>query len=320
MAQDNIERDEAVDYGDEVSPEQAEAIKAKTGSDGNEDLMTDDEVDAAIKALQDVPEEEETDEETDEETSEEETEIEAEASDESVEETRIPKSRFDEAVRKERERANAAEQRLKLYEQQRLNAQQAEQKTIGEQITDQTDAVKDLRSKWQDAIFENDQPAARQYLDELADAEDRLDELKLNATSARTQQETTESIRFEQHLTQLEEDYPIIDETHAAYDAEINRKMTRLYTGLVNSGTSKIEALKEAADVYLAPTKKKGAKDTTLREKAKESLKETLEKQPPEMEGKAGTKAPVLQPSRMTYEQFEKLDERQLAVLRGDEL
>ena len=72
-------------------------------------------------------------------------------------EATIPKSRFDEQVRKERERAEAAERRLAEIEQQRR------QVARGADIDQLAAQVADLRAKERKAMFTGDEKAAAEF-------------------------------------------------------------------------------------------------------------------------------------------------------------
>jgi hypothetical protein len=200
------------------------------------------------------------------------------------------------------------------------------QKTYTDLINETAEEVNDLRKDWQKAMLNNDEAAATVALDKMTEAETELNQLRLDQASSATRQQTNEDVSYANALSSLEDEFPQIDEKSEDYDKELMVKMTRLHTGLVNSGQDIVSALEEAAEVYLTPFKK-DKKETikeTLRKGAKKTLAETIKDQPPDTSklgvGHLDTKGVVLKPSRMTREQFDKLDEDQLSVLRGDKV
>jgi len=317
-------QEQEVDYGDNLTPEQEALAKARN-AEKEGPPMSDDEVDAALKAL--AGGETEKTEEVAQEGAAPTEETEPASAGKTDEEGKfIPKDRFDEAVKKERDKRIAAENELKRLKQEAPRQEQspaapATTRTIDDDIAAAKQEVLDTRTSWQTALLDNDQAEANRLLAQMTAAEERLDELRLEQASFTTRRAATEDISFDTELKRLEQTFPQINQDAEEYDAEIDRKVTRLFNGLVNGGTNRIDALREAASVYLKPAKKESKKEETeetLRDKAKTALKETVTNQPPVADGPAATKQPVLRPSRMTEEQFGKLSEEQKAVLRGD--
>jgi hypothetical protein len=298
------------DYGDELTPAQEEAAAKETEKAAIKKL-TDEEVDAALEALDGKP------------PATKDGESDEKPKPNAKKDTRIPKKRFDEAVRAERERAEAAEAEL-----ERLKAASnppTEGPTPDDQIASAKEDVTKARAAWQKALLNNDEEAADAALSVMLDAENTLDDMRIEFASTAARQGASDDVSFDNALVKLEARYPQIDEAHADYDKELNSTLGTLFTGFVRGGMNRHQALQKAADLILVPLdtkpgKEKGEKEETLRDKAKGALKKTVENQPPDTDqvSHADTPPPTLKPSRMTRKQFEKLSEEQLAVLRGD--
>ena len=308
------EDDEGTDYGDELTPEQIAAAQ-KMEDEGN---LSDEEVAAALKAMKkgdgdDDPKDDDPKDNKD------------DKGDDDPKD-KIPKKRFDEAVGKERKRADAAENALAELKRKNKKPETKPKKTYTDLINEVAEEVNDLRKDWQKAMLNNDEAAATNALESMTEAETELNQLRLDQASSTTRQQTNEDVSYANALRNLEVEFPQIDEKSEDFDKELLAKMARLHTGLMNGGQDIVSALEEAAEVYLSPFKK-DKKETiadTLRKSAKKTLAETIKDQPPDG-GKLGTdhldtKDVVLKPSRMTRKQFDKLDESQLSVLRGDKL
>ena len=299
--------EEKPDYGDELTEEQ------KVAATPVDDQMTDEEVQAALDALKEGDITDDTKAAKDKL---------GEDDDAGTKTEGIPKKRFDAAVKKERDRAIAAEKELQRYKRESKTAPATPAEPQVNPIEEATAAVSLARKSWQKALLDNDEAKADAALDAMTQAETYLDEMRINTANRQTRQQAAEDVSYFGTLETLEKDFPQIDEGHEDYDAELMQKITRLHTGLIRGGMDMTSALKEAASVYLTPVKEidpKNIKDT-LRDKAKKTLSETLKNQPPDDTGvgHTDTKGVKLQPSRMSRKQWDGLSEDQRSVLRGD--
>jgi hypothetical protein len=322
-----VERDPKADYGDNLTPEQIAAAAAVEGEDGD---LTDKQVAAALAAMEtgakdddppsgDPAKDDKGDPAGDDGTGTGEPEEKGKT---------IPKGRFDKAVKKERDRAEAAEKELadlkRDSRKERRQSSEPKQPTFADAINTATKAVAESRKAWQKALLDNDETNATTALDAMTAAEIKLDDLKLDQSSQVTRQQTTEDVNYNSALDALEKEYPQINEDSDDFDEKLLSKVARLHTGLVRGGMSRVNALEEAVELYLTPLKPK-AKDPkevkdTLRDKAKGALAKTVADQPPDTGdvGHVDTKGVTLKVSRMTRKQFDNLPEAQLSVLRGD--
>ena len=317
---------ENVDYGDDLTEEQKAAAMP-------EDKLSDEEVEAALNGLNEEDGAKQETQAT--ETASEEAQTESEK----AEETRIPKSRFDEAVNAERAKAAALQERLDALEAQLQQNSQPQQPTaesneptIDDEIEAAATEVMQKRTEWQAAILDNDGEKANKLLEEMTAAERNLQDLRDTKVSQSTRQVTNEDTAFNNQLAALEKTYPQINPDAEGYDKKLDQRLGALFTGFVNSGMSRRDALNEARDILLVPMEtktetptkenKKDETEKTLREKTGQSLSKAIEGQPPNAQeiGRPATKEPALQPSRMTRKQFSKLSEEQLSKLRGDTL
>jgi len=328
-------KDEKVDRGDNLTEEQIAAAAAE-----KENEQSAEDIDNAIAALSDKSKDNKDDkkvdakDDKDDKSDKKDKGNKGDKGDKDDEPT-IPKTRFDEAVGNERSRADKAEQ-----DRDRLQAQiDANKKpdsiddgpTLDDQINTAAANVLKSRTEWQAAIIDNDAAKASRLLEAMTAAEENLSKLRLHQASQATRQQATEDISFDSLLTELESTYPQINQTNDLYDGNIDRKISRLMNGLIKGGVPRVEALQEAADIYLIPLKstsdddkddpdlKKETEDK-LRNKSKETLKKAVSDQAPEGEGKLETKGPTIKPTKLTLKQFSNIPREHLADMRGDTL
>jgi hypothetical protein len=315
-------RDPDVDFGDELTPEQIAAQEEPAKE------LSDAEVDEALAAMKAGESDGDSNDDPKDAKSDDDLSDKSKQSKSKEADPKIPKDRFDEAVQKERDRAEAAEKELsdlkRKARKERRPPPQEDGPTITDAINEATEQVTDARKEWQKALLDNDESKADTALEAMTAAEAKLDQLRLDQSSQVTRQQTTEDVDYNNALTALEKEFPAIDEDSEEFDEELLAKVARLHLGLVRGGTGRVSALKEAADIYLTKPSVKDPKDVkdTLRDGAKTTLAKTVAAQPPDTTSVAhtDTKGVQLQPSRMSRKQFDKLTDEQRSVLRGDEL
>jgi len=330
---ESTETAKATDFGDEADPaKMAEAATQQaSSSEEGEPKMSDEEVATALAALEGAAGNTTNEEGTTEGTTNEEGTTEGTTNEEG-EDRMIPKSRFDEQLGIERERTRVAEQRARDAERGNAAPATDTSPTPAEQIKTADTAVKQARQEWQDALLDNDKDAANSARIRMEDAETTLDDLRMNHYSDVTRQETRDDVSYLSELTDLEKKYPVIDTTSSEYNQAMMTKMVRLHNAIIATGKTKTAALQEVAELYLEPLAAKARAETngeikeegeeTLRTTARTTLADSIKNQPADSStvgpGRGSTESPLLRPSRMTRDQFDKLNDDQRALLRGD--
>ena len=245
-------------------------------------------------------------------------------------EATIPKSRFDEQVRKERERAEAAERRLAEIEQQR------QQVSRGADISKLEEDVRELRAQERKALIKGDDKAAA----ELADQADRLNRQiaieQARDMSATAKEQAREEIRWEMTVESIEKQYTALDETSEGFDQDLTDEVVDRMNGLISrERLPRSQALLKAVKLVMErrapadePAEGKGLRAAAKEEGRKEAaVKKNLEaanRQPASAKkvgadsDKHGQTGAVPNAEDMTFEEFSALPETTRAKMRGD--
>lgn len=251
-------------------------------------------------------------------------------------EAKIPKSRFDEAVGKEREAREAAERRAAELER-KLN-EQAQAQVQTEQIEKLEEAISEMEKKHAELLLDGNIDGAAKVMGDIRKAERQIARAESEAAATQRTAAALETDRVTVAIARLEADYPIMNPKSDQFDQDIvDLVLTKQRTLMREEGLSPSQALTEAAQKVAerfikAPEpedEKEGlAKAAAKRadERKQEQLKKNLEtqkKQPPSMKDsgidsdKAGqTGLPDV--SLMTQDEFDALPESTKAKLRGD--
>lgn len=245
-------------------------------------------------------------------------------------ETTIPKSRFDEQVRKERERADAAERRLAEIEQQR------QQVARGVDIGKLEDEVKELRAKERKALIAGDDKTAT----EMSEQADRLNrhiaiEQARDMTAA-AKESAREEIRWDMTLESIEKQYPTLDETSGDFDQELSDDVIDAMNGIMRRerlprSQALVKAVQKVMERSQAVEKQeegKGLRSAGKEEDRKEAaVKKNVDaanRQPASTKkvgadsDKHGQNKEVPNADDLTFEEFSALPETTKAKMRGD--
>lgn len=243
---------------------------------GDPDEDDDDDTDDEDITEDEDEDEDESDSEEDEEDSEEETQR----------DIRIPKARFDEAVRKERERAKALEERTAYLEGilDKLLAQQAKPEEPPAPAFDFDEA----EARYEQALFNGELDQARQIRREINKAqEQRIQDLvaqvekKAESKTAQLTEKQEFNIAIKAALTK----YPFLDDQHESYNEEVVQEINALAAGYRSTlGLSSADALNKAVAKIAAPlAKKTTASKDSIKKRAEKASK--IAKEPPKTKG-----------------------------------
>lgn len=245
--------------------------------------------------------------------------------------TAIPKSRFDEAVRKERERAEAAERALDEIRR----AQQ--QVARGADIDKLESQVKDLRAQERKALIAGDDEKAA----ELSDQADRLNRQiaieQARDMSVQAKEQAREEIRWDMTIERIEEKYPQLNEASEEFDQELTDEVVDIMNGIARRerlprSQALLKAVEKVMTRVAAPAKTETEEPKGLDRGAEKGRKEAAvaknldaaKRQPASTKqvgadsDKFGQSKEVPDAADMTYEEFNALPETTRAKMRGD--
>lgn len=263
-------------------------------------------------------EEEEEEEDTEEEESEveeteeeEEEEPEEEKEEEKKKEPRIPKSRFDEAVQKEREQRIRLEERTKYLEEQILRLE-----TLATKVAVKEDPVVEYdfdaaESKYAELLISGEVEDATKLRREINKERDNQikslikgikseAEEAVKTTTRNLSEKDKKNIIIEEAIVK----YPFLNSDHENFDERLVKRINYVAAGYETEGKSPSQALKAAIE-DLVP---KAPKQVST-EKKKEKMA-TLSKQPPKTDSTKRIKSKELTEydwEEMSQEDFRKL-------------
>jgi len=246
----------------------------------------------------------------------------------------IPKARFDEAVRRERERAEIAERELHaIREQQKQYARGADIEAAAEQM-------KELRSQQNKALIAGDDAKAT----ELANEIDRLSLFianeNANHKTAQAKEETREQIRWEMTIEAIYAKYPELndEDENEDFDQDLTDEVADAMAGIMRrERLPRSAALLKAVERVMSrrsppaaagdDSGRKGLDRGPEQDRKKAAVAKNLDaasRQPAstkrvgadsDRHGQTGQLPAV---SEMSYEEFSALPEATKAKLRGD--
>ena len=309
----------AVDRGDEYIP---------TGSVDNED-DTDDGAEAAAAGAVAAAE---ADAKAEEEASKAAAEEEAKARDDKG--RFIPKSRFDEQVRKEREARENAERQLAALQAQLKQEKRAV--NTGELETE----IKALEKSYTKLILQGDEDKASEIMSQIRLKERTVAIQEATNLSAQAKDQAREEIRVDTTIERIEQLYPELREGSDEYDQDIvDLVLAAQNANISDKRMSPSMALAKAAETVMSKIKPKAAEDEPEAKKGlgaaagaadrktaqvKKNL-ETQKRQPADVKdvGKDSDAAGIkgnIDVSKLSYADFEALPASTKARLRGDML
>lgn len=321
------------DFGDdfEATGVDARDLKAELEKAELDDKVAADEA-AAAKALEDEaaekaaaeakakamiekkPEEEEVKTETKEEEEKERSKV-------------IPRERFDAAQKKAKERE------LALHKQ----IEDLQKHTVAQQVSTDTKklqgAIDTLQDQYEDALLDGKKAEAKAIRQELFRLQDAMIEVKTNVSSEAAKRETISELKYDAALAKAESEHPELNPDSDEYDETLTDEVGVLLEAFVLRGFNRDAALQKAVKYVVGDAPKKDLDNTDPKklvkereEAARRKAAEAAKKQPPATTktgldtDKAGQKGDVkdIDIMRISQERFAKLDEEQLARMRGD--
>lgn len=252
-----------------------------------------------------------------------------EAEEEKKKRIRIPKSRFDEALGKAKQREQAL-----LDEIEKLKG--------GQQASATAKAVKDMRTeidklqdKYEDLILDGKKDEARKVRRQVEELRDELSEYQTNTKSEAARKAAIDEMSYNAQLAGYEAKYPALNPEHEDFDEDKTDEVATLLNAFVKAGQKRADALAKAVKYVLGapPAAGKGGDDDKAKEladqraaEARKKAADANKKQPPNAKDvgldsdKGGGKGGDVDVLRLSQDKFAKLDEETKAKLRGDSI
>ena len=265
-----------------------------------------------------------------------EAEAEEEAKDDkskSKSKARIPLSRHEQILAKERERRAELEQQLAQF--QRGN----EVAKVNTDITAAETKVIELEKKYHAALGDGDIDEAAKLMREIRTLDAEISDLKADMKTAAAEARAVERVRYSVALERIEEAYPELNQDHEDYNPDLTQDVVDLKATYERRGLTPTAALQKAVKRLMGTEgrEQKVATEVTPRVKAedvaaarkKEAVGKAVDasKRQPPTSREVGLNSDVLggglnakDVMRMGHDDFVKLSDDALAKLRGDEL
>lgn len=249
-------------------------------------------------------------------------------------EARIPKSRFDEAVGKEREAREQAERRAAELEAQlrarEQDARSAENRAA--KIDEIEGSISALEKQHAELLLDGKVEDAAGVMKQIRHAERQIARLETQAESSQIVDARLEEGRVQAAVASLEAAHPELNPRSEQYDNELVQMILLLQRHLVDQNVAPSQALYEATEKVMgrvkpsAPVEKEGlgkAEQEDRRKKQVEKALDTQKRTPSSMKevgmdtDKAGQRD-LPDVRTMSAEEFAALPESTRARMRGD--
>lgn len=290
---------------------------------------------AGLKALDGAADGEDDPEIDPDETEEEKAEREAAAAKKGAK--RIPLSRHEAILAKERERREQLETQLKGFQ-----GQQAVVKT-NEEISKRETKIGELEAEMAKAQADGEHAKVAKLMRDIRTLDREVMALDSEAKIAAAEARAVESARYRVTLERIEEQYPILNEDSPDFDEEVYKEVVDLMKAYRAAGRTPADALQRAVKKELGASTYAQKQATTVKPRVDEedlqaktkaertaaATDKTLKalKQPSTAVAKTGINSNDAGAARtakdvikMSQSDFAKLDEKELAKLRGDEV
>lgn len=246
----------------------------------------------------------------------------------------IPKSRFDEAVNKERDAREAAERRLAALEKQLAESTQRVEQS--QQIAELETKGEELSKQHAQLIVDGEVDKAVEVMKQIRQLDRQIAKAELTTETQKATVATLESEKVDLAIAQLEAEHLVLNPDSEEFDSALANFVLSEQRRLISEqGMSPSKALlKAGADIMsrFAPQKsaehvqeKHGLKNESNRkqEQVAKNL-DTAKRQPASMKDvgldsdKAGVSSNLPDISKLSAEEFDALPESTKARMRGD--
>lgn len=314
------------DRGDVLPEDKQPEAKTDEKADEPKDKLSEEDAENGKKAGADGASGDE-----DEETAEEKAEREAEEAKAAKKANiRVPKARLDEVTAKARAREQALQKQI-----EELN-----KKLTGSEVKTEVDKVKakidEMQDQYEDLVQDGKKEEARAIRKKIEVMREELAEFKLTTASERARAAAIDDLKYDAALANVEAKFPALNPDHDDFDEEKSEEVVVLLQAFIAKGFTRAVALQKSVRYVMGPeteatTKGEDDKESAAAlKKAKEAEArrrnaEADKKQPPNAnkvgmnsDKAGGGDVKAIDVTRMSQAEFAKLDEKELAKLRGD--
>lgn len=247
-------------------------------------------------------------------------------------EPRIPKARFDQAVGKARAAEKAATERA-----DKLEAELKAKGGVANLDKLETDIDK-LEDQLEDAVKDGNVELKNRLRREIRAKTGQIAESKAAAYSQYATAVAVEQIRYDAYVERMETEHPELNPEGENFDEDMIDELMDYKTAFEAKGLSSSESLKKAIkavygtgakpEVKAEPADKKEEAESKAEERKEAAVKkglETKKAQPADtrkagLDSDKGGKGKVVDASTLSDKDFDNLDEKEKARLRGDSL
>lgn len=239
---------------------------------------------------------------------------------------RIPKSRFDEAMNKARDREARLQAEIDRLTSERESNRPSPDRVIGETRAN----ISELEDKYEDLLTEGKKDEARSVRRQINAMREQLSDYTSSLKADQARLAAIDQLTYNSQLAGLEGQYPALNPDSEFFDEDKTDEVANLMQVLAGSGMTRADALQRACRYVLgAPVtgdRLAAAEDVAAKREraARAKAADANRRQPPAM-GSVGDNndrgvAGEVDLAHMTQKQFAKLDEDTKARLRGDVL
>ena len=212
--------DDGSDTGGGDSVDRGDDVKSPLDTAGKGDKLGDDDEDDKDDKADPDKEGEETEEEKAE-------RLRLEAEEEKKKRIRIPKSRFDEALGKAKQREQAL-----LDEIEKLKGGQQASAT-GRAVKDMRTEIDKLQDKYEDLILDGKKDEARKVRRQVEELRDELSEYQTSTKSEAARKAAIDEMSYNAQLAGYEAKYPALNPEHEDFDEDKTDEVATLLTAFV---------------------------------------------------------------------------------------
>lgn len=257
-------------------------------------------------------------------------EAEAEKKAKGKKDTRIPLSRHQEILDKNRAQYNALKQENELLKLQKNAEKTAEDLSAAEV------KIEELETSYADLLSQGETEKATKVMAEIRRLERSVSEAKYEARAQAAERNTYERIQYDATVSSLESAYPAINEDSDEFDQEKTNEVIGLFQMFVTNGQTRSAAVQRAVRYVLGDPKSAKQEEAmkTQEDKVDVATKRKTDavdrnisahkRQPANLANKGAggesTTAYVPDVLKMSQDAFDKLSEDVIKANRGDEL
>ena len=263
-----------------------------------------------------------------------EVKTEDEVKDDPKKDTRIPLSRHEAVLAKERERRADVERQLAQYQQGKQVAD------VNAEITKLEDSVLALEKDYAKLVTDGESDKAAAVMAQIRKAERDMAESKSDMKIQAAEARAIERARYGVALERIEQNFPTLNEDHADFDQELMGEVVELKDAYQLKGYTPTVALQKAVKALVetkttrqelaVETKPKVDEKDVAAERKKDATEKAVKavgKTPPSLDNVGensdklgGGKVDARAVMKMSQGEFAKLNDADLALMRGDTL